>query len=778
MKIFVSIALVVSVLFRPAQAAEALKPTLPDTRFIEKLRSLDANVLMADQPQRAGQMMRDDTRARIRATNQSDREEWSKIQTRQDWEKWTVPRVEALRKSLGVFPPVPENLHAQVTRTLEGDGFQIENVIYQSRPGLFVTANLYVPSPRRAKMPGIVIIHSHHNPKTQGELQDMGMTWARQGCLVLVMDQLSYGERRQHAAGNRQDYRFRYINGIQLHIIGDSLMGWMVWDTMRGVDLLVRREGIDKDKIILIGSVAGGGDPAAVTAALDPRITCVVPFNFGGPQPETTYPLAADADRTFNYMGSGSWESTRNLRRSGSDDFLPWTIVASVAPRRLIYAHEFSWDREHDPVWRRLQGVFAFYDATNDLAFAHGGGVLQGQPPDATHCNNVGAVHRKLIHSALERWFGIPIPPEYQNRRPPEALACLTPESKPRPLHELYAEIGANRVAAARAQLQTLPRAEQRQRLRQQWMNLLGGIDPPNPKVQRHISEQLTRDGKPPIELERIVLETEPGIVTPLLLALPRGQSATPPVVVAVSQEGKARLLAERAETIAELLASGVSVCLPDVRGTGETSAGSSRGYRSEITSLSASELMLGRTMLGARLQDLRAVLRYLRSRGDLDTSRIALWGEAFAPTNPKGFSDPLIDEGEPPRQSEPLGGLLALFGALYEEGVRAVVANGTLPGYQAVLRDRFCYVPHDAVVPGALTAGELTDVAATLAPRPLRLARLVDGRNVAMTPDEVRPLLGPTLKAYDSVGGELLLLPPSENDLAMWLVRAMAAKL
>src|SRR4030095_7924451 len=216
------------------------------------------------------------------------------------------------------------------------------------------------------------------------------------------------------------------------------------------------------------GSVAGGGDPAAVTAALDPRITCAVPFNFGGPQPETTYPLPADADRTFNYMGGGSWESTRNLRRSGGDDVLPWTIVASVAPRRLIYAHEFSWDRERDPVWRRLQSVFAFYDATNDLAFAHGGGVLQGQPPDATHCNNVGAVHRKLIHSALERWFGIPIPPEYQNRRPLEELACLTPESKPRPLHELYAEIGANRVAAARAQLQTLPRADQRQRLREQ----------------------------------------------------------------------------------------------------------------------------------------------------------------------------------------------------------------------------------------------------------------------------------------------------------------------
>jgi len=99
------------------------------------------------------------------------------------------------------------------------------------------------------------------------------MTWARLGCLVLVMDQLGHGERRQHPfvsaqsyAGEfpvgRQDYHFRYNTGIQLHLIGDSLAldGWDVW---RGVDLLLSRHGIDPKRIVLMGSVAGGGDPAA-----------------------------------------------------------------------------------------------------------------------------------------------------------------------------------------------------------------------------------------------------------------------------------------------------------------------------------------------------------------------------------------------------------------------------------------------------------------------------------------------------------------------------------
>ena len=104
---------------------------------------------------------------------------------------------------------------------------RVENIIYESRPDFFVTANLYVPAKTDKPMPGFIIVHSHHNPKTQGELQDMGMMWARQGCLVLIPDMLGHGERRQHPfvdansypekfKVSRQDYRFRYNTALQL----------------------------------------------------------------------------------------------------------------------------------------------------------------------------------------------------------------------------------------------------------------------------------------------------------------------------------------------------------------------------------------------------------------------------------------------------------------------------------------------------------------------------------------------------------------------------------
>src|SRR4029079_14566246 len=159
-------------------------------------------------------------------------------------------------------------------------------------------ANLYGPDPPRPLMPCLLLSLAHHNPKEQGELQDMGMTWARAGCYVLVPDHLGHGERRQHpfmsAADytgsfqvGRQDYYFRYDTSLQLYLAGESLMGWMVHDLMTGVDLLLAQPGIDAKRVAILGSVAGGGDPAAVTAALDERIACACPFNFGGPQPET-----------------------------------------------------------------------------------------------------------------------------------------------------------------------------------------------------------------------------------------------------------------------------------------------------------------------------------------------------------------------------------------------------------------------------------------------------------------------------------------------------------
>jgi dienelactone hydrolase len=713
--------------------------------LVGALRRLDGRVLTvgAAQGKELRRMLGHDVRVRLRAANRRETEAWRKVKSRADWERYRDTRLEALRRSLGRFPPAPKDLKVQVTRTWKGNGYQVENLVFESRPGLLVTANLYAPDKPRPSMPGILICHSHHHPKTQGELQDMGSSWARLGCLVLVMDQLGHGERRGHpfrdAASyprpfrvSRQDYYFRYNTGMQLHVIGDSLIGWMVWDLRRGVDLLWGRPGVDKDRILLLGAVAGGGDPAAVTAALDTRIRGVVPFNFGGPQPETAYPLPADAKTAFNYAGSGSWESTRNLRLSARDGFLPWVIVGGVAPRPLIYAHEFAWDRGRDPVWKRLTQVYDLYDAPDHLASAHGRGRVTGRPPEATHCNNIGPVQRQELYPALNKWFGLgaSLQKEYRSRHKAQELLCASADSpvKQRPFYELAAALGEKRASAARHRLAQLTPPQRLKQLQKDWAALLGDVEPKaTPTATAKAAEKIGA-----VAVERLVLTMEPGIFVPSLLLLPpHPQSVKLPVVVAIAQHGKEAFLKERAEGIAALLKGGAAVCLPDLRGTGETRPGESRGRTSVATAISATELMFGQTLLGSRLRDLRSVLRYLRGRPDLDASRIALWGDSFAPANAAGQRiDMPLDADNLPHHAEPLGEMLALFGALYEPEVKGIYARGGLVGYQSLLRSYFCYVPHDAVLPGALTAGDLSDMAAMLAPRPLRLEGLVDGLN------------------------------------------------
>jgi dienelactone hydrolase len=742
--------------------------TTPKPDIVAAVRKLPAEVLTDTLAHEFKTQTWRTLRARGDVANQLDVATWRKVKTRKDWETLREDKLKRLRATLGLkdTPPVPNPLPTQVTGKVKGEGFIIENLVYQTRPDIWVTANLYMPAKPAKKMPGILIAHSHHRPKTQGELQDMGMTWARAGCLVLVIDQLGHGERADHPFQSeadyrvknsgfrwwRQDYYYRFDLNVQLHLTGQSLMGWMAWDLMRGVDLLLAQPGIDPTRIILLGAVAGGGDPASVTAALDRRITGVVPFNFGGPQPETRYPLPEDAALHFNYLGGAYWEGTRNLRRSGVDGFFHWSIVASAAPRALVYAHEFAWDKERDPVWKRLNTIYGFYDAVDRIDYTRGRGSVKGKAPESTHCTNIGVHHRKRIHQAFARWFDIQVTPEteYSQRLEPEQLRSMTSEVRknlqPQKLFIAADKLAEQQIVNAQKNLTLQPNVRRLSRLRSDWRAVLGDIAPrPNSKV-------LSRQKEPPrngFSVERIALQTEPGIVVPMILLQPAKKKPSR-VAIAVAQSGKERFLRERADAIASLLNQGVAVCLPDVRG-----AGTSRGSRGELGSASYYALFFETPLTGLRLRDLRGVLQYLRTRSDLQFTRFALWGDSFTPPNAPdtNFKIPKRVSTRRPRFSEPLGGLLALGVALFENDVDAVYVNGGLAAYRDVLSGPFVYIPHDVVLPGLLTRSDLPLLVTTLAHhgRRIHLQNPVDGLN--------RPLPLKTTRALHSFASKKLTI-------------------
>ncbi len=457
-------------------------------------------------------MVQQQIRGRILEALESEKHARDQLQTRKDWERFRDPRIHALADSLEPFP-TRTALETRVIKTFDGEGYRRQDLVYRSRPGLWVTANLYLPANPRGPMPGIVIVHSLHRPKSQPELQDMGILWARSGCAVLIMDQIGYGERLQTYPWNREGYNSRYITGMQLSLIGESLMKWMVWDVMRGVDLLVARSDVNRQQIILLGAVAGGGDVAAVTAALDTRIAAVVPFNFGEASPEQAAKSLWPAGMAD--PGWGDWDSTRSLPGSIAHQFFPWIIDASVAPRRLIYSYELGWNVANQPAWKRYQKIFGFYGAEDHLGEAHGFGSFPG-PGEAA---NIGPSQRQTIYPYFKRWFNIPVPAhEPDDRRPESELQCLTPaiasELNMETVHHLAATMAASELHSARSKLAKMSSQDRRTWLQKKWAAKLGDIEP-------NRSPQATSYWKKPwrnATVEALTLEVEPGIIVPMLL--------------------------------------------------------------------------------------------------------------------------------------------------------------------------------------------------------------------------------------------------------------------
>jgi len=145
----------------------------------EALRGLDARVLSGREAE-LSRMLEAHAQRGIEDANRRETAAFRQVKGREDWERFRDARRSRLRESLGTLPArPPREVKVRVSRVLPGDGYRIEDLVFESRPGLWVTANLYAPDPPPAKpLPGILICHSHHQPKEEGELQDLGASGA------------------------------------------------------------------------------------------------------------------------------------------------------------------------------------------------------------------------------------------------------------------------------------------------------------------------------------------------------------------------------------------------------------------------------------------------------------------------------------------------------------------------------------------------------------------------------------------------------------------------
>ena len=185
------------------------------------------------------------------------------------------------------FGPNPERtpLNARITKTTDRDTYTIENVIFESRPGFLVTANLYIPKGITEPVPGVVGTCGHsHNGKAEAAYQSFSQGLARKGYVVLIFDPIGQGERVQYSGDDLKStigvgVREHLHGGNQQFLVGENLSMWRAWDGIRALDYLLTRKEVDPKRVGVTGN-SGGGTMTTWLCGVEPRWTMAAPSCF------------------------------------------------------------------------------------------------------------------------------------------------------------------------------------------------------------------------------------------------------------------------------------------------------------------------------------------------------------------------------------------------------------------------------------------------------------------------------------------------------------------
>lgn len=200
------------------------------------------------------------------------------VKTLDDWNARRAEYRRQLLEMLGLDPMPPRaDLKPAVTGRVEGDGFVVEKLHFQSRPGLYVTANLYLPKEVKERLPAILYVCGHGGVKKDGtsygnkvHYQHHGTWFARHGYACLIIDSLQLGEIEAIHHGTYQ-YGMWWWNSY-----GYTPAGVEAWNCVRALDYLQTRKEVDPQKLGVTGR-SGGGAYSWWIAAIDERVKAAVP---------------------------------------------------------------------------------------------------------------------------------------------------------------------------------------------------------------------------------------------------------------------------------------------------------------------------------------------------------------------------------------------------------------------------------------------------------------------------------------------------------------------
>ena len=623
----------------------------------------------------------------------------AKIKTKTQWLEQQQKVKAILDEIVGPFP-AKTPLNAKVVSTINKNGCTIEKIIYESQPGFYVTSSLFIPDNLQGKAPAVIYCSGHTKEGFRSKVyQRVIFNLVKKGFIVFAFDPVGQGERLQYfdpatgkskVGGPTLEHSYP---GAQCFITGSSQARYMIWDGVRAVDYLLTRKEVDAERIGITGR-SGGGTQTAYIAAFDDRILAAAPecyitnmrrlWESFGPQ---------DAEQNF-YHGIASGIDHADLLEvrapkptlmiTTTRDFFSIQGARETA-REVKKAFEalgagenFAMvedDSTHASTRKNREALYAFFQKHLDLAGDPTDEDVEILPIEELTVTKTGQVATSFQSETV---FSL-------NQKDAEDKLKKLDESR----QDLQAHL--EKVASAAKKL--------------------SGFVRPTKRKAAAFAGRYRRHG---YAVEKYFMSGEGEYKIPFLLMAPDGDGKHPALLYLHPQGKKTE--AARGGEMEWFVRQGYIVLAPDLLNVGEMGPGVFTGDAYNFKPGKASyntwfaSIQIGRSITGILAGDVVRLVDYLTTRKDVAANKIS----ALA----RGDLCPIL-----------------LHAAAFDQRIGKVALYAPLLSYRSIVVNEY-YQPHYVIsaVAGALTAYDLPDLYALIAPRRLLLLNPADqdGKNVS----------------------------------------------
>jgi dienelactone hydrolase len=623
--------------------------------------------------------------AKIRGIEKRGLERKRALSTKAEAEAYVAEVREKIAKAFAPMPKEKTPLNARVTGRIERDTYTVENILFESRPKFYVTANLYLPKNRPGgKVPGVVGSCGHsQNGKCAEAYQSFAQGLARLGTACLIFDPIGQGERSQYVdpagklliKGTTTEHNHA---GNQMELVGEFLGSWRAWDGIRALDYLLSRPEIDPQHVGITGN-SGGGTLSTWLIGLERRWTMGAPACF-----VTTWRRNLE-----NELPQDNEQCPPRSLAYGldHDDYL-----AAMAPKPIIIlaqSRDYFDARGSAETHERLRHLYGLLGAEDRIQLHIG--------PDE---HGYSQPNREAMYRFFNSLTGasdaateptLVIEEDKTLQCTPTGQVVLDPGSK---TVFTFTQAKAERLKKAR---EAAPLAGDALKDAVRETLKMPPRDPAAAPDYRILRAYGAKRGYPREHWIHYTVESEPGIQAlctvlldaPHVASLPAAPEAGGKVVLWIAEQSSDVELRED-PTLPELAATqppGTMIVACDVRGVGEslpvTAGNQPHSYYGSDYFYAAYANMLGKPYLGGKTHDILRVIDLLASRG---WTEIHLAGKGRAT-------------------------IIAALAALLDDRVKLVTAHQRLESWHSLATDEHYQWPLSHMLFGVLRTWDLPEV-------------------------------------------------------------------